>query len=245
MLERIELAFERQRRFTADAAHELRTPLALMRSQIDLALANRRTPEEQRQALVDLGSDVDRLGRLTGALLTLARGDAGGLTISRETADLAELLDLVAEQYAPLAAERDIRIDLDVEPLEIDADSDLLIQVLANLMDNALRHAPDGSVIQLGCRAEGDMARLWVSDEGPGIPAEHLSQIFERFYRIDSGRDRARGGAGLGLAISRMIVVAHGGTIGFERAEPGSTRVACLLPCGATRIAQHPARSGQ
>jgi heavy metal sensor kinase len=232
MLERIEGAFERQRRFTADAAHELRTPLALMRSQIDLALAGRAGIPANTDTLESLGADVDRLTRLTTALLTLARGDAYGLEIAREQVDLPDMLDLVAEQYAPLAAERGIEIGVDAEPVALQADGDRLIQVLVNLMDNALRHAPDGSRIELGCRRAGSRASFWIADQGPGIPAEHLPHIFERFYRVDYGRARERGGAGLGLAISKMIVEAHGGAIRFDTSQPGSTRVVVELPAG-------------
>lgn len=232
MLERIELAFERQRRFTADAAHELRTPLALMRGQIDLALARDDLGESERETLANLGADVDRMTRLTSALLTLARGDAYGLELEREPVELADLLDLVAEQYAPLATERGVRIEVDAEPVTLRADGDRLIQVLVNLMDNALRHAPDGSRIELGCRASNGRARFWVGDQGPGIPPEHLPHIFERFYRVDPGRDRERGGTGLGLAITKLIIEAHGGRIQVERSAPGDTRFTCELPVG-------------
>jgi len=230
MLERLEGAFERQRRFTADAAHELRTPLALMRGQIDLALARDDLSASEQETLTTLASDVDRLSRLTSALLTLARGDAYGLELEREPVELADLLDLVAEQYAPLAAERGVRVEVNAQPVSLLADSDRLIQVLVNLMDNALRHAPDGSTIELGCQRADGWARFWVADQGPGIPPEHLPHIFERFYRVDPGRDRERGGTGLGLAISKMIIEAHGGRIEVERSAPGDTRIACELP---------------
>ena len=109
---------------------------------------------------------------------------------------------------------------LDTEPVTVEADQDQLIQVMVNLLDNALRHAPEGTVITLGCRDDGDMARIWISDEGPGIPPEHLPRVFDRFYRVESDRDRRSGGIGLGLAISKAIVEAHGGEI---RATTGST----------------------
>ena len=230
MLERIEGAFERQRRFTSDAAHELRTPLALMRSQIDLALARDAARNDDHDTLEALGADVDRMTRLTSALLTLARGDAYGLEIERESVDLPDTLDLIAEQYAPLAGERGIEISVAAEPVTLRADGDRIIQVLVNLTDNALRHAPDGSTIELGCQQDGQDVRFWVADQGPGIPPEHLSRIFDRFYRIDTGRARDEGGAGLGLAISKMIVEAHDGTIEFDLLEPGWTRVVCVLP---------------
>jgi heavy metal sensor kinase len=230
MLDRIEDAFGRQRRFSADAAHELRTPLALMRSQIDIALRKERNPAGDRETLEALGADVDRLARMSGSLLALARRDAGALQPEKETVELAGLLDLVAEQYQPLAAETGVEIVLAAAPVTLTADQDQLIQVLVNLLDNALRHAPSGSRITLGCRAEEDGARFWVADEGPGIAPEHLPHIFERFYRVDPGRARRQGGIGLGLAISKAIIDAHGGTIEIQSVVGEGTRVSVMLP---------------
>jgi heavy metal sensor kinase len=230
MLDRIEDAFTRQRRFTADAAHELRTPLALMRSQIDIALRKERDPDADRETLEDLGADVDRLARMSAGLLALARRDAGGLQPEREPVELAALLDLIAEQYQPLANEAGVEILLDTETVTLVADQDQLIQVFVNLLDNALHHAPPGSRISLGCRPEDGSARFWVTDEGPGIAPEHLPHLFERFYRVDPGRDRRHGGIGLGLAISKAIIDAHGGTIEIESAPGAGTTARVSLP---------------
>ena len=219
MLDRIEDAFSRQRQFTADAAHELRTPLALMRSQIDVALTKADVPPRERETLEALGDDVDRLTRMAKSLLSLARSDAGGVRLDIETVDLPDLLELLADQYRPLAAESGIALELDLEPVTVQADHDQLIQVLVNLLDNALHHSPATTTVTLGCRNAGNVAQIWVADQGPGIPPEHLPHVFERFYRVESGRDRTASsspgrGIGLGLAISWAIVEAHGGTIG-------------------------------
>lgn len=233
MLDRIEGAFERQRRFTADAAHELRTPLALMQSQIELALRQPRNQQEDRATLEALAEDVARLSRLSTALLTLARSDARGITLVPEPVDLPALLDILSEQYAPLAAAAGVHMAVAAQPVTVPADQDLLIQVLVNLLDNALRHAPPAGTITLGCAAEGGSARLWVTDEGPGIPPEHLPHLFERFYRADAGRDRHNGGIGLGLSICKTIVEAHGGTIAIESHRAVGTTVTLRLPLEA------------
>lgn len=228
MLDRIEDAFTRQRRFTADAAHELRTPLALIQSQLELALAQPRDPDGDAATLEALAADVARLSRLSGALLALARSDARGLHLVPEEVDLAGLLDLVAEQYAPQAEQAGVRLALDTQPTPLVADQDLLLQVLVNLLDNAQRHAPPGSTITLGCRADAAWATFWVADEGAGIPPEHLPRVFERFYRADPSR--ADGGIGLGLSICKAIVEAHGGTIALSSSPGSGTTATVRLP---------------
>ncbi len=229
MLDRIEDAFSRQRRFTSDAAHELRTPLALMRSQIDVALQAERDPAIDQDTLEALGDDVDRLARMATSLLSLARSDAAGIQLTVGEIDLPDLLDLLAEQYAPVAGEARISIVLDTSRATIVADQDQIIQVLVNLLDNALRHSPGGTQITLGCRAGQERVRIWVADEGPGIPPEDLPHIFERFYRVESDRGRRRGGIGLGLSISKAIVEAHGGMIEIQSTPESGTIVTVSL----------------
>ena len=230
MLDRIEAAFSRQRQFTADAAHELRTPLALMSSQIDVALRRTGLSNVDRDVLEALQSDVERLARMADSLLSLARSDARGIVLDSEVVDLPDLLGLLADQYRPLAAEAGVEIALDARPATVEADHDQLIQVLVNLLDNALHHAPQKTAITLGCRSSVGSARIWVADQGPGIPPEHLPHIFDRFYRVESDRDRHRGGIGLGLAISRAVVEAHGGEIEIESLPESGTTVSVILP---------------
>jgi heavy metal sensor kinase len=214
MLNRIDLAFQRQRQFTGDAAHELRTPLALMRSQIDLALTQADTPLEFREALTALDGDVARMTSLVGMLLSLARADAGQLAPNRDSVDLADLARDVAEQLEPIARENGIAITTDLAPVTVSVDADMIIQVLVNLIDNAITNTPPGGTITV-CVAPGDAATalVAVSDTGVGIPPEHLPRIFDRFYRIDTGRARSRGGIGLGLAICQAIAHAHDGVL--------------------------------
>lgn len=230
MLDRLETAFRRQRQFTADASHELRTPLSLLQAQLELALARPRDSAEDQLVLESLAGDVERVARLANMLLALARSDAGALALSLDELDLTGLIDLVAEQYTPLAAEAGVGIVTDVAPVSLRADGDRLLQVLVNLVDNALRHSPAGGTIVIGCRASAESVRCWVADQGTGIPPEHLPHIFERFYRVEAGRDRASGGIGLGLSISKEIVEAHGGTIAVESASGVGTTFTITLP---------------
>jgi heavy metal sensor kinase len=230
MLARIEDAFERQRRFTGDAAHELRTPLSLMRSRLDVTLARRRSPEEYEAAMLELGTDLERMTGLVGALLMLARADTGRLVAERAPLDLRDPTRFVAEQFRPLAGESGVSLTDRTEPALVVADHDLIVQVLVNLVTNALAHTPAGGTIELGCRTEGDRALLWVADSGVGIAPEHQARVFDRFYRGDTGRTRARGGSGLGLAICKAIAEAHGGEIGLQSAPGQGTTVELRLP---------------
>src|SRR5215204_311398 len=213
MLARIEDAFERQRRFTGDAAHELRTPLSLMRSQLDITRARRRTPEEYEAALTDLDDDLDRITGLAVNLLAIARSDEGRMFPERDPLDLANLVRVTTDQYAPIAQTAGIQLGVEADPTPCLADAGMIVQVLVNLLDNAVTHTPPGGTITVGCDTTGAAARIFVIDTGSGIPEEHVRRVFDRFYRVDFGRTRAMGGTGLGLAICRMIADAHGGAI--------------------------------
>jgi heavy metal sensor kinase len=230
MLARIEDAFERQRRFTGDAAHELRTPLSLMRSQVDVALLEPPSEADCQDVLRTLQGDLDRLAGLVGSLLTLARADAGELALAPLPCDLADLVEATIEQFAPPFEEAGVLLRNRATPCALIADADLLVQVLVNLIANALAHTPRGGTVEVGCRQAGEEAHLWVADTGEGIAPEHQARVFERFYRADPGRSRARGGAGLGLSISRTIVAAHGGRIDLTSELGRGTRVEVVLP---------------
>jgi heavy metal sensor kinase len=232
MLARIDDAFERQRRFTDDAAHELRTPLSLMRSQVDLTLARPRSSGEYREALQAFDGDIVRMTALIGTLLTLARSDGGKLAAERAPFDLADTVRLVLEQYAPLAEGAGITLRDETAPAPLVADEDLLMQLLINLVDNALAHTSSGGTVVAGCRSADGRIHLWVSDTGEGIAPEHQARVFDRFYRIDAARSRDRGGTGLGLAICKAIAEAHGGTIGLTSRPGSGTHVELVLPDG-------------
>jgi heavy metal sensor kinase len=235
MLARIEDAFERQRHFTADAAHELRTPLSLMRAQVDIALARSRSAAAYRKALQGLDGDLQRMTGLVSALLTLARADTGHLVLDRSAFDLADAVALIVEQYTPIADEAGIDLRAEAESAPLEADEDLLVQVLVNLLDNALTYTPRSGTVTVGCRPAAAKVQLWVSDTGRGIQCADQERVFDRFYRVDAGRSRSDGGSGLGLAISRAIVEAHGGTIALTSHIGDGTRVEVVLP-GRTGI---------
>jgi heavy metal sensor kinase len=230
MLARIDDAFERQRRFTGDAAHELRTPLSLMRSQVDIALARPRSATEYREALHGLDGDLERMTGLVGALLTLARADVGQLIPERARFDLADTAAIVREQYAAAAEEAGVELRAKTVPAPLLADEDLVVQLLVNLVDNALAYTPAGGTVTIGCEPADGRVRLWVADTGQGIAPEHVDRVFDRFYRVDAGRTRARGGTGLGLAICKAIVAAHAGTIAVDSQVGRGARVEVVLP---------------
>lgn len=230
MLDRLETAFRRQRQFTADASHELRNPLALLHSQIETALASPRQAEADQQVLELLAQDVDRLSRISTALLALARSDAGAINLVRDNVDLTELIDVVVEQYGPLATEAGVTLFVDAESAQIVADEDRVVQLLVNLIDNALQHTPAGGWVTINCRADESGICLCISDTGSGIDPEHLPHVFERFYRADPARSSQRGGVGLGLNICKMIVEAHGGTIELMSEVEQGTTVKVHLP---------------
>jgi heavy metal sensor kinase len=225
MLERIQEGFERQRRFTGDAAHELRTPLSMMRSEVDLALRQPRTVTEYQAALEGLDQDLGRVTSLVSSLLMLARADERKLTLDPAPFNLAETISALVDQYQGIATSNGIELRGATEPVTVVADEDQIIQVIVNFLDNALAHTPPGGRIEVGASPEGDQIRVWVRDSGSGIAPEHLSRVFDRFYRVDHGRTRESGGAGLGLSIARAIVEAHYGTISLL-SEPGKGTIA-------------------
>ncbi len=236
MLSRIESAFDRQRRFTSDAAHELRTPISLIRSQVDLALARPRTDAEYVDALRGVDHDLSRLTSLTAALLSLARLDNPEPRPEPMAFDLAETIEALAETYAPIFRSHEIDLRLQIAPTVLLADEDLIIQVLVNLLDNAVAHTTPGGVITVGSEIVGDVARFRVSDTGAGIRAADLPRVFDRFYRPDTGRARAQGGAGLGLSICKAIVEAHHGTIAVTSAFDQGTTFSVDLPRGLSVV---------
>lgn len=230
MLARIEQAFARQYRFTSDAAHELRTPISLLRGQVDLALARPRTAEDYVDALRAVDDDLVRLTNLTAALLSLARLDNPTPIPEVMTFDLAETIESLAATYAVALTANEIRLQLSLVPSPLVADEDLVIQVLVNLLDNAIAYTPAGGTITITCQPSASLVTLVVQDTGAGIAPPDLPHIFDRFYRPDAGRTRARGGAGLGLAICQSIVAAHGGTIAATSTVGSGTSFTITLP---------------
>jgi signal transduction histidine kinase len=224
MLHRLDAARARQRAFVADAAHELRSPLTNMRTELEVA---QRLPDDTDWPALsdDLLADVQRLSRLVDDLLLLARSDEGVRATGRgvESLDLAELVAQSAERFP------DITVVDPGEPLPFTGEPDALARVVANLLDNAVRHR--GSTVTVATTRQNGHLLLTVADDGPGIPAADRDRVFHRFTRLDDARARDAGGSGLGLAIVRELVRRHGGTVTLADAGPG-LRVEVRLPAG-------------
>ncbi|TMF12419.1 MAG: HAMP domain-containing protein [Chloroflexi bacterium] len=214
MLARLEASFESLRRFTADASHELRNPLALMRSELEGTLARARTPGEYQQVLLDLEAEVEHMSRMVDQLLMLARADAGALRPAETNLDVADFLHETAARWRPVADSRHVQVDVEApDSGSVRADPDLLRRVMDNLIDNATRHTPEGTAVELIGAPTGGGWNIDVRDHGPGVPAAARPVLFERFARADGARARDTAGAGLGLALSRAIAESHGGTL--------------------------------
>jgi heavy metal sensor kinase len=217
---RLQAAFERQVRFTANVSHELRTPVSVILLQTQASLARERSAAEYQKALDTCGRAAQRMRRLVESLLLLARLDAREPAPVRQPLDLADVVRGAVDLLQPLAERRGVTVGTDLSPIRLIGDADQLGQVVANLLSNALHHSPPGSRTQLSLATADGAVVLTVRDEGEGIAAAELPQLFERFHRADKSRSRAEGRTGLGLAISRAIVAAHGGRIEVQ-SEPG------------------------
>ena len=234
MLDRLQRSFDILSRFTADASHELRAPLTLIRTEIELALAGEaeaRTPETFRVLL----DEVDRMSRITDQLLTLARADAGELLVVPRPLDLVDLVQEVTARWRPVARKHDVRILARCpDSSRASADPDLTRRILDNLIDNAIRHAPPGSAITVSTRVDGAMCTFTVADEGPGIPPQMQDRLFVRFARLDLARTRGDGsGAGLGLAICSTLASVQGGSISLADGRRRGAAFEVVLPAAA------------
>lgn len=220
MLTRLEASNTVQRRFTADASHELRGPLTALRGELDLALKRERGPEEYRVVLERCRQEVVRLSRLATDLLTLARNETGLHPQDRFDLDLRELSAEVAERYRALAQDRNVRLTVDGPATPIRGDPGMLERVVGNLIDNALKHVPAGGTIDIQV-TNGDPITLTIGDSGAGIATEDQPGLFSRFFHPE-GRSPRGDGTGLGLAIARTAAEAHGGRLEFVGNEPGA-----------------------
>jgi heavy metal sensor kinase len=231
MIARLELSFGEIRRFTADAAHELRTPLAVMRNAAEVALRAPRDAAQYRRVLEEMLEEVGRMTRLAEQLLFLCRGDAGLGPTSWRSVRLDELVHEVADHMRVVATEKGQAITVEVQtPCPVAGDADQLRRLLFNLLDNAIKYTPTGGAITVSSECPGEEVRVVVADNGNGIAAEHIPHIFDRFYRVDPARGQeATDGIGLGLAICRSIVEAHGGRIDVESDFGRGTQVSFTL----------------
>ena len=236
LLERVAQSFERQRRFMADASHELRTPAAILRGESEVALSKgERSAEEYRESLAVLHAEAQRLTQIVEDLFTLSRADAGQYPLSPRDFYLDDLVADCVHAARSLAVAKQITLSADVhEEMPIHADETLMRRMLLNLLDNAIKYTPKGGRVTVSCAWNDSHYELSVSDTGPGIPAELQSRVFERFFRADKARTRADDngvGAGLGLSIARWIAEAHHGRLELARSDAGgSTFTAFLAP---------------
>jgi two-component system OmpR family sensor kinase/two-component system sensor histidine kinase QseC len=227
LLERLRRAFAAQRAFVADAAHELRTPIAALKLQAGL-VARARDDAARSAALGELNAGIDRSAHLIDQLLTLARSEPEALASAGADVDLARVAGDAVAGMLPLAQARGSRIGFTAtRPAAIRGDEKALRSLVGNLIDNALRHTPGGSRIEVEVAAEGDAVRLSVDDDGPGIPVEERERVFDRFYGRNAGE---AAGSGLGLAIAKTVVERHEGRIELGRSVLGGLRVAVHLP---------------
>ena len=226
MLERLEQAFKRITQFTADASHELRTPVALMRTRAEIALRKSRSEEEYRETLREILEDLQRTSSLIENLMLLARADSGAETLERTRIDLVENLGEACLEGRALAETKQIslRAELPESPLWIEGDASSLRRLFLILLDNAVKYTPPQGCITVSLSASNGCALAEVRDTGIGIAAADLPHIFERFFRADRARSRQTGGAGLGLSIGKWIAEAHGGTIS-ALSKPGEGSV--------------------
>ena len=227
MLKRLDDSFTRLSQFSADLAHELRTPITNMLGEAQVALTRDRTPDEYREVIESTIAECERLSGIVDNLLFVARADAAREPIERKQFDGRAALEKIGTFYQTIAEDRHVTINCTGEG-EIYGDPVLLSRAVSNLVDNALRFTPDGGAIQLSIAARPTHSEVTVADSGCGIPSEHLPRVFDRFYRIDSSR--SSDGAGLGLALVKSIVDLHGGSAKIESTVNRGTTVILTFP---------------
>jgi heavy metal sensor kinase len=241
MLGRIESAFLRITQFTADASHELRTPVSLIRTEAELALRRSRGEAEYKESLRHILLEAERTTALIEQLLSLARADSGREAFHLQPVDLRQTLHSVVDSWRQVATIRNLQFSANLEgpDLSVMGDETLLRRLADILLDNAFKYTPSPGSVQLSLESKGESAVIVIQDSGVGIAEENQTKIFERFYRVDQARSRAQGGAGLGLAIAQWIVAQHGGSIQVESGPDQGAVFRVELPRSAA-LAQNP-----
>jgi len=217
-----------RRRFMADVSHELRTPLAIVKGELE-AIEDGVRPLS-RESLASLNHEVAALGKLVDDLYQLALADVGALAYRKEPVEITQLLQEAVDSLGERFNERRLSVETDLAPARAFADGDRLTQAFRNLLENSLRYTDAGGRVRIVARRHAGKIRIVVEDSDPGVPAQAMPHLFERFYRVDGSRSRANGGAGLGLAICRSIVEAHDGEIKARSSPLGGLAVEIELP---------------
>jgi heavy metal sensor kinase len=235
LLDRLQRSFEQQRRFMADASHELRTPVSIVRTESDVTLSREHREESEYRASTAIIQDASRrLTRIVDDLFLLARADSGHLVPQVEDVYLEEVVADAAQAVRPVAEQRAVRVEVrNIVEAPFRGDADLLGRILLNLLDNAIKHSPPGGVVEIGMASRNQQYQISVIDAGEGIPADIRERIFERFFRADVAREAVEhtttSGAGLGLAIARKIAELHDGRLEVAESRPGRTELRLTL----------------
>lgn len=234
MLGRLEDSFRQVRQFSADASHELQTPLTILKGEIEVALRSPRSLEEYQRVLHSCLEEIERIGRLVGGLLLLARADAGVLRLDLQSVDLPELVTEVVTRMRRLAEEKSILLRSDFsEPISIQGDKEHLQRLLLNLVDNAIKYTQPGGLVTVSLKGDDHQVRIIVTDTGIGLSPSEQEQIFTRFYRSAEAKSQG-GGAGLGLCLVRSIAEAHGGSIEVDSTLGQGSTFTVVLPAHGT-----------
>ena len=231
MMDRLEKSFHQAFRFSADASHELKTPLTILQGKLERAILEADPESEEQQYYTDLSEEVQRLKSIVRKLLLLSRADAGTLKLQLRPLELSRVLEAVSEDVEVLAPHLELRTDL-APDVWVMADADLIRQVIQNLTTNAMKYNQHGGFIALKLRANDKAVQLTVSNSGKGIRLEDRDRLFERFFRGDKTRNRTTKGVGLGLSLAREIVRAHHGELRLEETPKGVTAFSLILPVG-------------